>query len=206
MERLASAIGQDNDPDDDEQASLEDTWLDDKESRGLSAGVRRYRQRSEPGIVEDVITRRGMHGRFAEHWLSSRGLGLGRHMEGNAGVPHGSDALATSAIGIGHQRSFSAATSRADVETRSSLWKSFMKPATTFEDAEEDTNDSEEDSIGDPLKSKILQTITSLFASKTFFFSYDFDVTRSLASQSPVAHDAPLYVQAEPQVSARSLA
>lgn len=206
MEGLASAVGQYDGSDSDEQAGLEDTWLDDEVSRGLSVGVGGYRRRSEPGVVEDVIARKGMHGRFAERWLSSRGLGLGRRLNSNAGVSHGSDALAAPAIGVGHQRSFSAATSRANVETRSSLWKSSVECATTFQDAEQDKDGSEEDIIGTSLKPKILQTITSLFASKTFFFSYDFDVTRSLTSQCPIAHAAPLHVQAEPQVSARLLA
>ena len=50
------------------------------------------------------------------------------------------------------------------------------------------------------LMPKLLHTIKLLFSSDTFYFSYDFDITRSLAGQDWSASSVPLSQQSDHEV------
>lgn len=48
---------------------------------------------------------------------------------------------------------------------------------------------------------KLLKTTQLLLSSKTFYYSYDYDITRSLPTQRQSTSDIPLFKDVDPQVS-----
>lgn len=193
----------DEDAEDDSSAGLEGTWLDEKVSEGwrsqIGAGkATNERRNSEPGIVEDVITRKGLYGRFAERWFSSRGLGLGQRPNTHANMPQTLELPET-----GHQRSSSAATASPCLDINEEVLKeaSLTESRTIrkVKDVLEGKEASDEDLVKAMLP-KVAETMRLLLTSRTFFFSYDFNLTTSLASQDECLSDVPLYRSADPQV------
>lgn len=57
------------------------------------------------------------------------------------------------------------------------------------------------DSVTDTLLPKLLRTTKVLLASRSFFFSYDYDITRRLGSQGAYNRDIPLHRIVDPLVS-----
>ncbi|CAK7222797.1 hypothetical protein SCUCBS95973_004958 [Sporothrix curviconia] len=168
-------------------------------------------------IAEDVISRRGSYGRFAQRWFSRSGwlqeqkrlmglTGSNKSIEvdeeavsDQAGTTTASNAdnPATEAPSTSEPPSSAAAatvpgehptadpptTDAAATDTASSTPP--MKPA----------DSTSEDSAVISLLPKLLRTAQMLFgASRSFYFSYDYDITRSVAKQPKARwNDLPLH-------------
>ncbi|KAJ4265478.1 hypothetical protein NW762_004766 [Fusarium torreyae] len=119
-------------------------------------------------VAEDVIRRRGSYGRFAQRWFSRSGWTMDQKRN----------------MGLSNAPSVPE-TTNATTETSSSQ--------TPEEGAEKATPNEPE------LLPKLLRTAQVLFgSSRSFYFSYDFDLTRSLAKGSvPPNHETPLHNQAD---------
>ncbi|KAM0557184.1 hypothetical protein ACHAPJ_005447 [Fusarium lateritium] len=119
-------------------------------------------------VAEDVIRRRGSYGRFAQRWFSRSGWTMDQKRN----------------MGLSNAPSVPETTNAA-TETSSS--------PTPEEGAEKATPNEPE------LLPKLLRTVQVLFgSSRSFYFSYDFDLTRSLAKGSvPPNHETPLHNQAD---------
>lgn len=119
------------------------------------------RSSSVTSIAKDVWVNRGQYGRFASQWFSGRGWGLSR----NATQPPVASNADT--------------TSEGDAAAAANLHE---PPSDTpdneqIKSAEQITGGG---SIRDALP-KILRTTKMILTSGSFFFSYDFDLTRRLA-------------------------
>ncbi|KAF4967136.1 hypothetical protein FSARC_5256 [Fusarium sarcochroum] len=119
-------------------------------------------------VAEDVIRRRGSYGRFAQRWFSRSGWTLDQKRN----------------MGLSNAPSVPEAANTA-TETSSSQ---------TPEEGTEKVAPNEPE-----LLPKLLRTAQVLFgSSRSFYFSYDFDLTRSLAKGSvPSNHETPLHSQAD---------
>jgi len=132
-------------------------------------------------IAHDVIGRRGSYGRFAQRWFSRTGWALDqkRQMGLTDTAPTETSIPASANVGAGGE------VSSKDMQ-ENSLGSAI----------------DEEDSLpaAGGLLPKLLRTSQILFgSSRSFFFSYDHDITRSLANQrAPTTPTLPLHEQADP--------
>ncbi|KAM5352226.1 hypothetical protein ACJ41O_004949 [Fusarium nematophilum] len=120
-------------------------------------------------VAEDVIRRRGSYGRFAQRWFSRSGWTLDQKR----------------IMGLSNSPRVPETAAKAAVEE---------SPSKTPDE------DPMEAPLNEPeLLPKLLRTVQVLFgASRSFYFSYDFDLTRSLAKRSATPNDdAPLHSQAD---------
>lgn len=142
-------------------------------ARGISVG----------SIAEDVIGKRVRFGRFAANWLSRKNLGLPRPGALGQDAPESpveeppspSDDTVTDA------------KDEAGTETPTS-------------DAGVQSEDHPKSAQAADLLPKLLRYTKLLFASRNFFFTYDYDLTRSLNTQEARKDQLPLHKVVDPSV------
>ncbi|KPM35967.1 hypothetical protein AK830_g10596 [Neonectria ditissima] len=119
-------------------------------------------------VAEDVIRRRGSYGRFAQRWFSRSGWTLDQ------------------------KRNMGLSNSPSVPETATPAPENPPKKVPLEEDVHINANEPE-------LLPKLLRTVQVLFgSSQSFYFSYDFDITRSLSKrESPPNTEAALYTQVD---------
>lgn len=130
-------------------------------------------------IAEDVMGRKGSYGRFAQRWFSKGGWAQGQKR--NAGWSNTSPHSSPPPVG------------------RHSLEETISKVPKDQED-DETQRAGEERALS--LLPKLLRTAHILYgSSRSFYFSYDFDITRHWASRAQAPSldlDLPLYQQVDP--------
>ncbi|OAA59109.1 phosphoinositide phosphatase [Niveomyces insectorum RCEF 264] len=187
-------------------------------------------------IAEDVISRRGSYGRFAQRWFSRSGwLQEQKRLMGLTGdakpvVPSSEDAVkaetaetttTTTTTTAGSQTDASpseptglptdtplpstsadasiaaAAAASADATVSDTVQSA---PSTPPVQENNNSSNSTEDSAAVSLLPKLLRTTQMLFgASRAFYFSYDYDITRSLVKQpKPRWTNLPLHKLVDP--------
>lgn len=128
-------------------------------------------------IAEDVMTRKGGYGRFAHKWFSKKGWTVDQRR--NLGM-------------TGSQSSLPTEPAQAQVATSQSPLKHESEDAASIK--EQKANE-----IAANLLPKLLRTTQILFgSSRSFYFSYDFDITRRLATQKSFNLELPLHTQVDP--------
>ncbi|KAG7137477.1 Phosphatidylinositide phosphatase SAC2 like protein [Verticillium longisporum] len=143
---------------------------DQTQSEGsISAGVKST-------VAEDVMSRKGGYGRFAQRWFSSSGWMQGQKR--NAGWSY-----------------TTTESPRASMDQRPDL-----EPPAASKVPLEEEDDRVNEAKASSLLPKLLRTAQILYgSSRSFFFSYDVDITRHWATraQSP-SDELPLYRRVEP--------
>ncbi|KAJ6440518.1 SacI domain-containingprotein [Purpureocillium lavendulum] len=127
-------------------------------------------QSKRSSVAEDVMRRRGSYGRFAQSWFSRSGWTMDQRRTMGMSVSSPDDGVA--------DNTDSPASSIAKLSIKEDLSEPVPVSA---------------------LLPKLLRTIKVLFgSSRSFYFSYDVDITRRLAQDSFVSNtDTPLYSQAD---------
>ncbi|KAI9808150.1 MAG: hypothetical protein M1825_004607 [Sarcosagium campestre] len=149
-------------------------------------------------IAEDVIGRRGVYGRFATNWFSARGWSSAQSR------PLPSSPAITTTQGPRVLGQTKAEPTQADNDSTAKDSSSVESGESPLEAVE--TFDGvfsrrssrlkpglEADNVTSTLLPKLLRTTKMLFSSRSFFFSYDIDLTRSLMSAHPTVTDLPLH-------------
>lgn len=133
-------------------------------------------------VAEDVIARKGGYGRFAHKWFSKKGWTVDQRR--NLGMTGSQSSLDTASVAEPGQKDLpSKAGSKLKAE---SVNAASMK--------EQKASD-----IAANLLPKLLRTTQILFGSShSFYFSYDYDITRRLATQKPFNSELPLHTQVDP--------
>ncbi|KAI0386682.1 SacI homology domain-containing protein [Hypomontagnella monticulosa] len=127
-------------------------------------------------IAEDVIKRRGSYGRFAQRWFSRKGWMMDQKR--NLG-------LSSVETDQGSESSSKPKNGSADKELSDTVVKEKVDPPPA-------------PSAGESLIPKLLRFAHIwLGTSRSFFFSYDLDLTRNVAARSATA-DLPLHQAADP--------
>ncbi|KND86666.1 Phosphatidylinositide phosphatase SAC2 [Tolypocladium ophioglossoides CBS 100239] len=155
----------------DEETELSIAALDEVEDAVMEEGDSRHDSNSNrSSVAEDVIRRRGSYGRFAQSWFSRSGWTM--------------DQRRTMGMSI------SSAGSTAGVDVDSAASSVAKVPLT--DDADTQTPVS-------TLLPKLLRTVKVLFgSSRSFYFSYDLDITRSLSQDAILPRpDVPLHAQVD---------
>ena len=126
--------------------------------------------RPRSSVLKDVIGRRGSYGRFAQRWFSRAGWAMGQKRMLGLSAEQMGDGGGAAGVGKG-------------VPTRSS-----------------NPSDAGGSEAAISLLPKLLRTSQMLFgSSKTFFFSYDYDITRSMLNPKvPATPLVPLYDHVDP--------
>lgn len=181
----------DTDIDDAQSIKSDDLPTDNEEELPSAAEGKRA-----GGVVQDVMSRRGSYGRFATRWFSKSGWQ--QESTRNMGLSRKEEDL--DALDKDKQQAY--ATSGAEAKDDP------QAPAATSEDksapdaAGVPVKDAKEQGMAPPtLLPKLLRTTQILFgSSRSYFFSYDYDLTRSLAKQprGAVSGDESLHRKADP--------
>lgn len=124
---------------------------------------------SGAGVVQDVMSRRGSYGRFAQRWFSKSGWQ--QESKRNMGLSQSEEAV--------------------NVIDKDNAETDPKTPVATTEDktipsaAGVTVRDAKDEGLAPPaLLPKLLRTTQILFgSSQSYFFSYDYDITRSLPKQ-----------------------
>ncbi|KAK3403149.1 SacI homology domain-containing protein [Sordaria brevicollis] len=125
---------------------------------GLSAVAR-------SSVAQDVIARRGSYGRFAKSWFSRSGWTMDQKR--NMGL---------SAEQLERANASKSAEAKKGSDAAKRVPRKFPLPSDAVEN----------DSAAVSLLPKLLRTTQILFgSSRTFYFSYDYDITRSAANPAP---------------------
>ena len=172
----------DSDSDDDTEApsvvGIDD--VGDESPEADSGATTQQQQQPQPqskgksSIAQDVISRRGSYGRFAQRWFSKSGW-------------------------MQDQKRMLGLSKEAVVDDVEGENKTDTASATSS-DAPAARKINTEDSAVVNLLPKLLRSTQILFgSSRSFFFSYDYDVTRSLVNQHKVTlPDPPLHRHVDP--------
>jgi hypothetical protein len=129
-------------------------------------------------VAEDVMARKGGYGRFARNWFSRKGWTVGQRRN-----------LGMSVSGAETEGETTGSTSM--VSPGSAANKEEVPPASNVESAKEKD-------IAESLLPKLLRTTQILFGSRNFFFSYDYDITRTFANPRTTSSELPLYTEVDP--------
>ncbi|KAK4104029.1 hypothetical protein N658DRAFT_419937 [Parathielavia hyrcaniae] len=134
------------------------------EGPGLEASANAAVRRSS--VAQDVIARKGSYGRFAQRWFSRAGWAMDQKRNMGLSVDERSAGGESGSKGAGEGKEAQAQSGPAS-----------------------DTDDNKVTAIS--LLPKLLRTSQILFgSSKTFYFAYDLDITRSMTN--PKVPDTPL--------------
>lgn len=131
-------------------------------------------------IAQDVISKRGSYGRFAQRWFSRSGWAMDQKRT----------------MGLSAEDRAVGPVAAADVAGKGKGSGKFTVPSSGGRGA----GDGGGSEAAVSLLPKLLRTSQILFgSSKTFFFSYDYDITRSMANpRVPENGSTPLHEQVEP--------
>ena len=155
----------------DDDSEARDQAVDDIDDAPAAAGDSRP-QSKRSSVAEDVMRRRGSYGRFAQSWFSKSGWTMDqRRTMGMSISSPGLDAAVGSDAPVSPGTQLSGGEDAAD---------SPAAPVST-------------------LLPKLLRTVKFLFgSSRSFYFSYDVDLTRSLSQGSLLPRsEAPLHSQVD---------
>jgi hypothetical protein len=152
--------------------------------------VEELKLHSRTSIAEDVIKRKGLYGRFAEKWFSKRGwCAEKRRVQGMSAedLPREAEQHNIDADNRREQSSKYATGGKSERMAKPDLMPSAVE--------------SQAQTVASTLLPKLLRTTKMLFSSsRSFFFSYDYDITRSLANQNAKPLDLPLCNLVDPLV------
>ncbi|KAH8821933.1 SacI homology domain-containing protein [Xylogone sp. PMI_703] len=147
-------------------------------------------QRRTSSIAEDVMAKKGSYGRFAQKWFSRGGWSASQRR--NLGLSVSDAEVSGLAASDGDEPKNSKDKTINDTVIAETKGEA---NSVTPENAKEKKIKVTEAA----LLPKLLRTVEILFStSRSFFFSYDHDITRSLANRRSVSSELPLYKEVDP--------
>ncbi|KAJ5711892.1 hypothetical protein N7488_006048 [Penicillium malachiteum] len=152
---------------------------------------------SVSSIAEDVIGKRVPFGRFAANWISRKNLGLPRPGALSQDVPElpFDDPLGLSA-GDDATAEENKEVESGDDSVPAEISASQKNSGNVSPKTEDDTRPGSSQAI--ELLPKLLKYTKLLFSSHNFFFSYDYDLTRSFDAQEVRTEHLPLHKAVDP--------
>ena len=154
--------------------------------------------RSPSNVVEDVIGKQGQYGRFAERWFSrkgwttdkrrTQGMSTAEEMPQSANNIYALQSPGTGSAGeeVPGDRHSNDQTTKRDEQKVSE---------------ESHPPDTQNANVVNTLLPKLLRTTRMLLGSRSFFFSYELDITRRIGSQNAKISELPLHKSVDPLVS-----
>ena len=174
----------------DEHILLGSSGLSTKED--TSEAIPSTSAKGTSSVAGDVIEKKGQYGRFAERWFSKKGWQMAQGMS-----VEGVEKIVTSSgqvTGLNNPQSKSSSTA---------TMLDGVESSDRTSDLEVPNQASEGGNITNTLLPKLLRTTRMLLGSRSFFFSYELDITRRLGTNDGKGSLIPLYKSADPLVSIR---
>ena len=134
-------------------------------------------------IAEDVFTRRGQYGKFASQWLSKKGWGI-------PGVGAAASSTTPKATQPASEPSKAPPATSENIGDRS---PELPEPEQASERQSQDGTAPVQTASPLPLLPKLLRSTRLILSSRSFYFAYEFDITKRLGDPStlPVKPMAP---------------
>ena len=152
-------------------------------------------ERSASNVVEDVISKKGQYGRFAERWFSRKGWSTDkRRAQGMSTADEDKPPPVGAAEDALPKDSGEVALDKKPGETDIPSQTSYPKSRQTSQPGSREAN------AVNALVPKLLRTTRMLLSSRSFFFSYDLDVTRRLGGEIVKNPEIPLSKSVDPLV------
>lgn len=138
-------------------------------------------------IIHDVIGRKGQCGRFAEKWFSKKGWSVERRRTLGLSADEDKEigAAGPRISNINAKIEGQSSLVDKDKHERVDLVKNPLPGSST---------------VADSLIPKLLRTTKLLFSSNSFYFSYDYDITRRLGTNAAKGNALPLHMSVDPLV------
>lgn len=189
LSRNAASEQEDEGDNSDDEAVLSGLGSDDVEDEDISTITpppeTRLHKRTT-SVVNDVFAKKGGYGRFARNWFNRNGWAPDRKMAG----------VGLSSAGV---------DAESDAQTSTTPTTPVISPADNGGETKPVEVDGEEESgLTDEhvaaLLPKLLRTTSLLFgSSRSFYFAYDYDITRSVSNtRSQNGSDQPLHKEVDP--------
>lgn len=161
--------------------------LASKPGTPLSAGKR------STSVAEDVIEKKGQYGRFADRWFSKKGWSIEKRRRQGMSTADDSESLHELPLQTGDPNTVPDAGSgtRGGVGAASSPVR-------------QKVDDAGHEATGDVVASmlpKLIKTTKMMLGSRSFYFSYDYDITRRLGDQDDRLSDMSLHERVDPLVN-----
>ncbi|KAF8253597.1 hypothetical protein K440DRAFT_648422 [Wilcoxina mikolae CBS 423.85] len=134
-------------------------------------------------IGEDVIGKKGAYGRFAEKWFSKRGWTVDRRRsEGMSAIPE--TKVSDDELTKKPENQPAPPTAEGDIAEGEAAVEEGNSDKDPVEEKSEEVTEAVKETVTHSLTPKLLHTTKLLLAhSRSFYFSYDWDITRSWGSQ-----------------------
>jgi len=138
-------------------------------------------------IVQDVIGRKGQYGRFAEKWFSKKGWSVERRRTLGLSADDDKEVGATDPQTSNEAAKLEGQSSPVDKDKHEhvDLVKKPRPGSST---------------VTDSLIPKLLKTTKLLLSSSSFYFSYEYDITRRLGTNDAKGNAIPLHMSVDPLV------
>lgn len=198
----AGSDGDDTDTDidiDAQSIKSDEVPTDDEELPSTSSDPKSISAARKTGggasVVQDVMSRRGSYGRFAQRWFSKGGWQ--QESKRNMGLSQSEESVNV----VDKANTTSSATTGAEAKSDPKAPAALREDKSAPDAAGVPVKDAKDEGMAPPaLLPKLLRTTQILFgSSQSYFFSYDYDITRSLARQQiGVSADEPLHHKVDP--------
>lgn len=186
-----------------EESDTEDDEVnisDEVEDEANTTNVEAYKRIST--VAEDVISKKGGYGRFAQKWFSKKGWAvdqkknLGMSVEPYSTVEPDTKATdiaaTTSGVAEGEPDGSISENTKDTHDTGTENTKGIR-------DAGKSDEANANKDIAESMLPKLLRTSQILFGtSRSYYFSYDHDITRSLANKRNTNSEVPLHKEVDP--------
>jgi len=158
-------------------------------------GTPRSAQKSSTSVAEDVFEKKGQYGRFADRWFSKKGWSIEKRRMQGMSTAERSESLyepGTDDGSGGSKAAPDAGPSGRGGEGDTSL-RQGQKPV--------DASSSPAGDVVGSLLPKLVKTTKMMLGSRSFYFSYDSDITRRVGDRDVRFSDMPLHERIDPLVS-----
>ena len=198
----AEADEEDTGSSDEERARIDDDLTgDEHHDASLASTSRTESKKAAEGtsIVQDVIGRQGQYGRFAEKWFSRKGW----KTEGRRAQGMSQDGLDKAKSQASHPKAVQDASPVLPISETEEVtgWTESGKDTIVKQKSTEDPEDTAAVDITNSLIPKLLRTTKMLLSSRSFFFSYEYDITRRFGTQEGRMGHLPLHKSVDQLVS-----
>ena len=157
-------------------------------------------ERSSSNVVEDVISKKGQYGRFAERWFSRKGWSTDkRRAQGMSTADEDKLPPVGAAEDAPPKDSPEVAVEKRLANMDMTGQNSDLKSRKTSQLGNREAN------TANALVPKLLRTTRMLLSSRSFFYSYDLDITRRLGGEIMSNPEIPLSKSVDPLVSFLSI-
>ena len=171
----------DSDTNEEREISTGSDDVDDDELQPAVISPTKAGPKQTTSVAEDVISKRGNFGRFAKEWFSKRGWT------------------------VDQRRNLGMTTSEAEISNPQGSEGEQTPPKNPLDDSEAEkanvlnTKGKNAEEVTGALLPKLLKTTQLYFGtSRSFYFSYDYDLTRSFLDHDSSFSELPLYQKADP--------